>query len=230
MEIAGQSQKGNEAIDGLGEVGTWLPNCERSRLAGELILRQKGQVREATRERMGVLGLPSARQARASGFPKDSVSTCVGLGSRLRVCAGTLSLVQGETVLHEFPMGRPADDLPAESGVLAARVCPPPSARRSGLARLVEDSLSPPIRSECPVARAAPSGPAVPVSLTGCACQPVTRGDHLRLLAESPAAIRCFSSSASPYRTVGCRVPTSALLSSAPPSVSFGAENHRVRR
>jgi hypothetical protein len=111
MEIAGQSQKGNKAIDGLGEVGTWLLNCEWSRLAGELILRQKGQVREATRERMVVLCLPSARRARASGFPKNSVPTCVGPGSRLRVCAGILRLVHGETLLHEFPMGRPADDL-----------------------------------------------------------------------------------------------------------------------
>jgi hypothetical protein len=223
MEIAGQSQKGNKAIDSLGEVGTWLLNCEWSRLPGDLVLRQKGQVREATRERTVVLGLPSARQARTSGFPKDSVSTCVGPGSRLRVCAGTLSLVQGETVLHEFPMARPANDLPAESGTPSARFCPSPSARRSGLARLDEDNLSPPSRSNCSVARAAASGPAVPVSLTGCACQPVTREDHLRLWAESPAAIRCFSSSASPYRTIGCRVPTSALLSSAPPSVSFGA-------
>jgi hypothetical protein len=45
-----------------------------------------------------------------------------------------------------------------------------------GLQPLDEDSLSSPSRSECSVARAAPSGPAVPVSLTGCACQPVTRG------------------------------------------------------
>ena len=224
MEIAGQSQKWNKAIDGLGEVGTWLLNCEWSRLPGELILRQKGQVREATGERTVVLGLPSARQARASGFPKDSVSTCVGPGSRRRVCAGTFSLVQGETVLREFPMRRPANDLPAESGTPSTRFCPPPSARRSGLTRLVEDSLSPPVQSECRLAHAAPSDAAAPVSLTGCACQPVMWGYHLRLLAESSAAIRCFSSSASPYRTVGYRVPTNALLSSAPPPVSFGAE------
>jgi hypothetical protein len=156
----------------------------------------------------------------------DSSAASVGPGSRLRVCAGTLSLVQGETVLHEFPMARPANDLPAESGTPSARFCPSPSARRSGLARLDEDNLSPPSRSNCSVARAAASGPAVPVSLPGCACQPVTREDHLRLWAESPAAIRCFSSSASPYRTIGCRVPTSVLLSSAPPSVSFGAALH----
>jgi hypothetical protein len=30
MEIAGQSQKGNKAIDGLGEMGTWLLNSEWS--------------------------------------------------------------------------------------------------------------------------------------------------------------------------------------------------------
>jgi hypothetical protein len=71
-----------------------------------------------------VLGLPSARRARASGSPKDSVSTRVEPGSCLRACAGALRLVQGETVLHEFPMARPAKYLPAESGT--------PSARRMG--------------------------------------------------------------------------------------------------
>jgi hypothetical protein len=160
---------------------------------------------------------------RANTHTKSVPILALSVKTATDVCAGTLSLVRGETVVHEFEMGLPADDLPADSEAPAARFCPPPSARRSGLAGLVEDSLSPPIWSGCPVTRAAPCGPAVPVSLRGCTCQPVTRGDHLRLLAESPAAICCLSSSASPYRTVGCRVPPSALLSSAPPSVSFGA-------
>jgi len=110
-----------------------------------------------------------------------------------------------------------------------SRQAPPPSARRSGLTRLVEDSLSPPVRSECRLAHAAPSDAAAPVSLTGCACHPVMWAYHLRLLAETPAAIRCSSSSASPYRTVGYRVPTNALLLWTQKSVALLMRRHLRR-
>ncbi len=139
------------------------------------------------------------------------------------MCENSRCRAHAEKLLHGLPMECRAAGLPSQGGAPAAQFSSSPSVRRSGQARLVKQNLSPSIGWGCPLACAAPSGPAASVSFTRGACQPGARGDYLRLLAEGPAPIGWFASFASGYLTVGCAVVTGALMGLGPRHFSFGA-------
>jgi hypothetical protein len=100
---------------------------------------------------------PSAPQAKASGFPKDSGPLFTGHGLLLQVRPATASPPQGEEVLRSLRTRCCAGDVPAEGRAPTALFFPPPSGRRPGVGRLVECNLSSPVRSGCPLTGATPS-------------------------------------------------------------------------
>jgi len=169
----------------------------------------QGQVCETAGECVGAYrtcNRPSAPQAKASGFPKDSGPLFTGHGLLLQVRPATASPRQGEEVLRSLQTRCCAGDVPAEGRAPTALFFPPPSGRRPGVGRLVECNLSSPVRSGCPLTSATAFRPAAPSpSRDPCAHLvpaqlPSGKGAALRLLPPLRTGLESFPSSGSSHQ------------------------------
>ena len=195
------------------------------------MLCQAGQARDTSGECMVAsleLIRPRVPHVKALGLPKRSRSAFMASQALMLVCARTARLRRVEKVPHGLPTTRRAGDFVAPVEAPRVRLSRSWSVGRSGPMPLVKHHLSSPLKLDSHLTGATPSRRAGSITLTACARERGTRGNHLRLFPETLSPIPRGRSSVRGYLTTSCAVSAHITLHSISARLSFGAVVLRV--